>query len=409
MMSKFRFSLFKRKTCWRPTFLGIIVILVAFVIIIRLSLGVVYNVLAINDPITSKTLILEGWAPTYVVKDAVKYYNENNYDRLIVTGIPIVNYEFVTIYRNTAQATILALQYFGFSDTIYLADIPTNVYVDRTYHTAVASKLLFDENNWPKNFNIYSVGVHARRSRQMFKEAFGDKYDIGIIAPRDHSFLPQYWWKSSKGFRNVSNEFVATSFVMLFFHPDYSKSVERIRLGKYIDSIYYSRQDKFVEFSDTATSRFNWEEINNFHGFKYFDPNIDYRIKANFVIDTTVPVFEMKTSTDRRPEYRTYGYLDFVINDTNYRLTAYQNMQYKDHPVHGGSLFIPFKDITNSSLTYGAGRYIDIPMPKSNKVIIDFNSAYNPYCAYYDRWSCPLVPLENHLNVIIPVGEKKYK
>ena len=403
------FILFKRKTCWRPTLLGLLIIFLSFVIIIRISLVQIYSFLAINKPIESQTMIIEGWAPTYVIKEAVTFYKENNYKRLIVTGIPITNYEFISPYKNTAEATILAIRYHGFSDTIYLADIPTNVFVDRTFHTAVASKIIFDKNNWPKNFNIYSVGVHARRSRLMFQKAFGSDYEIGIIAPRDRTFLPKAWWKSSKGFRNVSNEFVATVFVSLFFHPDNAQSIERIHLGKYIDSTYYSREDKFIEFSDSTTSRFNKKEIEEFHGFDYFAPDIDYRVTANFVIDTTIPIFKMKTNTERTPDYRTYGYLDFVINDTNYRLTAYQNIRYKDHSEHGNSLFIPFKDITNSNTTYGAGRYIDITIPSSNKVLLDFNAAYNPYCAYYDRWSCPLVPFENHLNIGIPVGEKKYK
>ncbi len=404
-----KLSLFKRKLCWRPTILGYITIIVALVILFRISIGLIYGFLAVNNPVESKTMILEGWAPTYIVQKAVTYYKENDYERLIVTGIPIINYEYVTEYRNTAEAAMIALRFFGFTDSIYLAYIPSNVFVDRTYHTAVEAKQVFIENNWPKNFNIYSVGVHARRSRMMFRQAFGSDYNVGIIAPRDHTFLPEYWWKSSKGFRNVSNEFVATSFVMMFFHPDYEKSLNRIKLGSYMDSIYYSRLDKYQEFINPETSRLNTKEIENLHKFNYFDPDIHYRIISDFVVDTTIPVFEMKTSTDRKPEYRTYGYLDFVLNDTVYRLTAYQNMKYKDHDVYGGSLFIPFKDLTNSNTTYEAGRYIDIPIPNTNKVIVDFNGAYNPYCAYYDRWSCPLVPFENHLNTQIPVGEKKYK
>jgi uncharacterized protein len=408
-MSKFKFSLFRKKNCWRPTLLGWLVILITLIIVFRLSLVQIYNFLAVNKPITSKTLVIEGWVPTYAIKEAVKLYKENNYERLIVTGVPIVNYEFISPYRNTAEATILALKHYGIHDSIYLADIPINIFVDRTYHTAVATKLLFDENNWPKNFNIYSVGVHARRSRLMFRKAFGAEYKIGIFAPRDRTFLPHYWWKSSKGFRNVSNEFVATVFVSLFFHPDYHPSVINIITGRYEDSVYYSRRDKYLKFMDSATSRFNNEERNEFKGFNYYDPDINFKVKAKFTLDTTIAIFGMKTNTDRIPEYRTYGYLDFQINDRSYRLSAFQKIADKDHPEYGKELFVPFKDLTNSQATYGAGRYIDIPIPVSDSIIIDFNASYNPYCAYYDRWSCPLVPFENHLDIGIPAGEKKYK
>ncbi len=368
-----------------------------------------YYYLAVNKPVESKTMIIEGWVPTYALKKAVQLYQDEGYDRMIVTGIPIVNFEFISPYKNTAEATILALRFYGIKDTIYLANIPTNVFVDRTFHTAMAAKKLFDENNWEHNFNIYSVGVHSRRSRLLFRKAFGSDYKIGIIAPRDRTFLPNSWWRSSKGLRQVSNELMATIFVQLFFYPEHSKSIDRLNLGKYNDSIYYSREDKFIEFSDSTKSRFSKEERENFKGFKYFEPDISYRVKASFTVDTTAPHFGMQTSTDRVPTYRTYGYLDFVLNDTSYRLSAYQNMAYKDHPKYGNYLFVPFMDNTNGSTTYAAGRYMDIDIPISDSIILDFNSAYNPYCAYYDRWSCPLVPFENSINTKIEAGEKKYK
>ncbi len=177
----------------------------------------------------------------------------------------------------------------------------------------------------------------------------------------------------------------------------------------YSDSINAGREEKYTNFADTSTSRFSSEEIEMFKGFKYFEPNINYRVNAIFTVDTTKPDFEMKTSTDRAPIYRTYGYLDFTLNDTATRLYAYQNMAFINHPEYGNYLFIPFKDHTNTITTYGSGRYIDIDIPEESNVIIDFNLAYNPYCAYYDRWSCPLVPFENHLKMHVYAGEKNYK
>ena len=408
-MSKFKLSLFKKRNCIRPTLLGWILVLVVLVILFRLSLVGVYYFLAVNNPINSKTLVLEGSAPAYVVKDALAYYNEHNYNRLIVTGIPIINYEFIAPYKSTAHATVRALKYYGLTDTVYIADIPSNVLIDRTYHTAVVTKMLFDKNDWAHNLDIYTVGVHSRRSRMMFKKAFGSDYNIGIIAHKDRTFAANHWWKSSKGFRNVSNEFVATLYVMMFFHPDYSTSVARVELGKYTDSIYYNREDKLIEFSDSTSTPFNNLELENFHGFNYFAPNIDYKVEAQFIVDTSSAIFGMKTNTARTPTYRTYGYLDFIVNDTNCRLTAFQNMDYINDSVYGGNLFVPFTDLTNSVNTYEAGRYIDIPIPDKTHIKIDFNNAYNPYCAYSERWSCPLVPFQNHINVGILAGEKRFK
>ncbi len=171
-MSRILSVFFKRKTCWRPTFWGLILLLALLLVIGRMSMSWIYYYLAINKPIESKTLIIEGWVPTYALKEAVKLYHEDEYERLVVTGIPIVNFEFISPYRNTAEATILALRYYGITDSIYLANIPTNIFVDRTYNTALAAKQIFNENEWPKNFNIFSVGVHSKRSRFLFKKAF---------------------------------------------------------------------------------------------------------------------------------------------------------------------------------------------------------------------------------------------
>ena len=78
---------------------------------------------------------------------------------------------------------------------------------------------------------------------------------------------------------------------------------------------------------------------------------------------------------------------------------------------YGHLLFLPFNDTTNGKTSYGGGRFIDIEIPEkgNSSIIIDFNKAYNPYCAYNKRWSCPLVPSENWLKIAVLAGEKKFK
>ncbi len=179
----------------------------------------------------------------------------------------------------------------------------------------------------------------------------------------------------------------------------------------YIKSLNDERAEKYHELIDSTTSRFNMEERAQFVNKKldYFEPDFTYFVNADFKVDTSTPVFEMQTTTDRKPKYRIYGYINFKINDTSCKLTVYQNVDYKNHPEHGKYLFIPFKDNTNEFSTYGGGRYIDIGKTSSQEVMLDFNTAYNPYCAYNDRWSCPLIPFENQLDVSIFAGEKIYK
>ena len=199
--------------------------------------------------------------------------------------------------------------------------------------------------------------------------------------------------------------------IIIFFAIGCQTGSQKTNPDQYIENIQKERNKKDIELVDTATSRFNEDERTHFavKGLQYFPPDINYYVDAEFIVDTSTPAFQMATTTDRKPNYRIYGYLDFILKDTACRLTVFQNVDIKDHPEHGKFLFIPFMDNTNEFTTYGAGRYIDILIPSASQIQLDFNNAYNPYCAYADRWSCPLVPFDNHLDVSIFAGEKKYK
>ncbi|RLD85526.1 MAG: hypothetical protein DRJ09_12805, partial [Bacteroidetes bacterium] len=345
------------------------------------------------------------------VKKAIQLFRDDHYENMIVTGIPILKWQPVSGYHNVAEATAAVIRKLGFRDTIYLAPIPASILRDRTYSTAVVTRELFEQHpQWKKSFNIYSVGVHSRRSRLMFEKAFGDDYHIGIYADNDQSFDAVHWWKSSKGFRNVSNEFMAYLFVRFFFHPDIHQYIKQIDFGKYVDSIEKFRAKSIAEFTDPSkTPLDSLHFYTAYHDPVYFSANPTFRVKAGFEIDTTGEIFGMATNTNRKPNYRIYGHLHFMIGDTAQQLTVYQNVDFMNDPEYGKLLFLPFRDKTNEHSTYGAGRYLDISIPASDSIYLDFNKAYNPYCAYADRWSCPLVPFENHLEVSILAGEKKYR
>jgi uncharacterized protein (DUF1684 family) len=182
------------------------------------------------------------------------------------------------------------------------------------------------------------------------------------------------------------------------------------RNDNYSLNLIKERVEKDLKLVDSTTSRFNAEERAMFteKGLQYFEPDILYRVVAEFVTDTSAPVFQMPTTTERKPNYRVYGYLHFIVKDTLCKLTAYQNMDFKNSPAYDSTLFVPFMDNTNGLYTYGGGRYLDIDIPIADTCILDFNLAYNPYCAYTARWSCPLVPFENDMDVSIMAGEKSY-
>jgi uncharacterized protein (DUF1684 family) len=116
----------------------------------------------------------------------------------------------------------------------------------------------------------------------------------------------------------------------------------------------------------------------------------------------------MKTSTARLPEYIKYGELHFVIAGRKCKLNVYQNVELSKKPGYEDYLFLPFSDLTCGKESYIGGRYIDMRFPKYDTVLIDFNTAYNPYCAYNHKYSCPIVPLENDLAIEILAGVKKF-
>ncbi len=160
-----------------------------------------------------------------------------------------------------------------------------------------------------------------------------------------------------------------------------------------------------AELNDTAAGVLNQEEIAEFHGLDYFDFDSSYHVQAEF-IKKKGRKFKMPTSTERTPIYRRVGIVRFTIDNTNCELEVYKNIALSKKEEYKDYLFIPFRDGTSRVETYGGGRYLDITAPSSSTLVIDFNQAYNPYCAYSGRYSCPIPPAVNDLTVRIEAGEK---
>ena len=159
------------------------------------------------------------------------------------------------------------------------------------------------------------------------------------------------------------------------------------------------RKEHLTSLTDTASHGLNLKEIEEFGGLDYYDFDAKYQMNVTFTRDKGKK-FEMPTSTERKPAYRRYGYVHFTVDSVEYQLTVYQQIDYKEF------LFIPFRDLTSRTETYGGGRYLDFPKMKKGSTVLDFNLAYNPYCAYSYRYSCPIPPKENTLSIQIKAGEK---
>lgn len=162
------------------------------------------------------------------------------------------------------------------------------------------------------------------------------------------------------------------------------------------------------EFADSISSPLTKEDLVQFKGLDFFPISDKYIVEATFEKTKRGKIFEMKTTTSRKPKYKVFGVLRFQIDGKDFELFVYQNQDLIKKKEYEDYLFLPFTDYTNGVESYGAGRYIDFRIPKSNKVIIDFNKAYNPYCAYNKKYSCPIVPEENDLKIEIKAGVKKF-
>jgi uncharacterized protein (DUF1684 family) len=117
----------------------------------------------------------------------------------------------------------------------------------------------------------------------------------------------------------------------------------------------------------------------------------------------------MKTTTERTPTYEKYGEAIFEIDNIEYKLSIYQSHRLRQNEKYKDYLFLPFTDLTNGEETYGGGRFIDLSIPNSDIITIDFNKAYNPYCAYSSTSSCPVPPKENDLDLKVLAGVKAIK
>jgi uncharacterized protein (DUF1684 family) len=179
----------------------------------------------------------------------------------------------------------------------------------------------------------------------------------------------------------------------------------------YKDEIKLFQYELNTEYADASKSPLTKEDLKTFKALDFFEINEKYKVTAQLEYTPNSPVFELKTTTDRLPLYRKYAIATFVLDGKEHQLNIYQSQDLMNSLEYKNYLFLPFNDTTNGKSTYGGGRFMDLEIPstESNTIIIDFNKAYNPYCAYNHTYSCPIPPKENTLNIAIEAGVKAYK
>ncbi|QMW00666.1 DUF1684 domain-containing protein [Spirosoma foliorum] len=143
---------------------------------------------------------------------------------------------------------------------------------------------------------------------------------------------------------------------------------------------------------------------------QFYEPDSTYRVTATVQLTPKAEPFEMPTYNGMTRPHVSYAILSFVLDGKPQQLTLYRNLNVIRMPEYRDYLFLPFKDATSGQGTYGGGRYIDFRTGEvqNGQLIIDFNKAYNPYCAFHEGYPCPIPPKQNQLSVAVPVGEKAY-
>lgn len=188
--------------------------------------------------------------------------------------------------------------------------------------------------------------------------------------------------------------------LLLFSQFVFSQSVE-----EHAVEILKFQAELNREYRDVRETPLRGVNFKNFKEHPFFAVDFNYRIAAKFKRTENALPFEISTSSGHTKPYVEFGEATFAVDGKNFMLKIYQSVHLVQKPEYKNHLFLPFHDATNGKETYGGGRYLDLEIPSGDTVVLDFNKAYQPYCAYnaYD-YSCPIVPTENTLPVAVKAG-----
>jgi len=177
---------------------------------------------------------------------------------------------------------------------------------------------------------------------------------------------------------------------------------------EYVKGIETMRREKDYFFKEDSESPIPHTLRGTLTGLAYFPVDPKYRMPARLIKNPNPERIVLATSKGVPREMVRHGVFEFGIGGKEQRLAAYKSVPQPGHHHESESLFVPFRDSTSGKETYAAARYLDIEERPTDEYVIDFNLAYNPYCAYSDDYVCPFPPPENWLSIPILSGEKNF-
>lgn len=210
--------------CWRkcliPSWRGWLVLVLVIAALGTSTVHLIHPFLAMNDPVTGGYLVVEGWAPDYALREAVAEAHRNHYEKVCVTGGPLLWGAPLSEYKTYAEMAAATLEKLGLSTNMVQA-VPSKLALqDRTYTSAISfGRWMRSQHLAVTKIHLITEGPHARRSRLLFQKALGNGIEVGVTAIPLPDYDPQHWWRYSAGFRAVVDETVAYAYARLFFHP----------------------------------------------------------------------------------------------------------------------------------------------------------------------------------------------
>lgn len=177
----------------------------------------------------------------------------------------------------------------------------------------------------------------------------------------------------------------------------------------FADQIAKHRDTYRKDFLSSNSSPLQSEEA--IDKLTFYAPDSTYRVVAEVKrIDNAEP-FDMPTYSGKKQPYVAYATVSFTLRGQPQQLTIFRSLNLQRLPEYRDYLFLPIKDATSGKETYGGGRYLDLRLGeiRDGRMTLDFNKAYNPYCAYADGYSCPIPPKSNTLSIAVEAGEKAYE
>ncbi len=195
---------------------------------------------------------------------------------------------------------------------------------------------------------------------------------------------------------------ISAGVVLAFMY--YFRNQSQADEKKYKEIIAEKRAETDQFMRNSESSPFVDSLKNSYHPLNYFTPNLKFRVQALIIPIEVRDQLIIPTSDGKKQRYQKFAYAEFKLDGQRHRLLLLKPIGLGQKDV----IFTAFADATSGESTYGGGRYLDLAFKNAKQITIDFNLAYNPFCAYNPTFSCPLPPKENILPIPILAGEKNY-